>query len=130
MSNIITICGFCARRSFNRMLANALRGLALPAGMTITASPSIGMPLYNADVRAQAGRCRNRSEPDSHPCRRWRDHPVTPGYHDARVPGGLECNRLGVAHARSALRQQAGRAAIGLYGAAPVARACNIMPAR
>lgn len=52
MSNVITICGSLRKASFNRMLANALPGLA-PAGMTITASPSIEMPLYNADVQAQ-----------------------------------------------------------------------------
>jgi chromate reductase len=52
MSNVITICGSLRKASFNRMLANALPGLA-PAGMTIKASPSIEMPLYNADVQAE-----------------------------------------------------------------------------
>ncbi len=52
MSNVITICGSLRKGSFNRMLANALPGLA-PAGMTITASPSIEMPLYNADLQAE-----------------------------------------------------------------------------
>lgn len=52
MTNVITICGSLRKASFNRMLANALPGLA-PSGMTITASPSIEMPLYNADVQAQ-----------------------------------------------------------------------------
>jgi chromate reductase, NAD(P)H dehydrogenase (quinone) len=52
MSNVITICGSLRKGSFNRMLANALPGLA-PAGMTIKASPSIEMPLYNADVQAE-----------------------------------------------------------------------------
>lgn len=52
MSNVITICGSLRKASLNRMLANALPGLA-PAGMNIKASPSIEMPLYNADVQAQ-----------------------------------------------------------------------------
>ena len=52
MSKVITICGSLRKSSFNRMLANALPPLA-PAGMTITPSPSIEMPLYNADVQAQ-----------------------------------------------------------------------------
>jgi chromate reductase len=52
MSNVITICGSLRKGSLNRMLANVLPSLA-PAGMTITAGPSIEMPLYNSDVQAQ-----------------------------------------------------------------------------
>jgi chromate reductase len=52
MSRVITICGSLRQGSFNRMLTNVLQSLA-PAEMTITASPSIEMPLYNADVQAQ-----------------------------------------------------------------------------
>lgn len=52
MSNVITICGSLRKGSFNRMLANLLPSLA-PAGMTIKASPSIEMPLYNSDVQAE-----------------------------------------------------------------------------
>lgn len=52
MSKVVTICGSLRKGSFNRMLADTLPGFA-PAGMTITASPSIEMPLYNADVQAQ-----------------------------------------------------------------------------
>jgi chromate reductase len=52
MSNVITICGSLRKGSFNRMLANLLPGLA-PAGMTITPSPSIEMPLYNSDMQAE-----------------------------------------------------------------------------
>lgn len=52
MSNVITICGSLRKASFNRMLANSLPGLA-PAGMTIKPSPSIEMPLYNADLQAE-----------------------------------------------------------------------------
>ena len=52
MSKVLTICGSLRKGSFNRMLADALPAFA-PAGMTITASPSIEMPLYNADIQAQ-----------------------------------------------------------------------------
>jgi chromate reductase len=52
MSNVLTICGSLRKGSYNHMLANLLPGLA-PAGMTIKASPSIEMPLYNSDVQAQ-----------------------------------------------------------------------------
>ena len=52
MSKVITICGSLRKGSFNRMLANVLPSLA-PAGMSITPSPSIEMPLYNADIQAQ-----------------------------------------------------------------------------
>jgi chromate reductase, NAD(P)H dehydrogenase (quinone) len=50
MSKVLTICGSLRKESFNRKLVNALPALA-PAGMTITASPSIEMPLYNADIQ-------------------------------------------------------------------------------
>jgi chromate reductase len=52
MSKVITICGSLRKGSYNRMLANLLPSFA-PAGMKITASPTIEMPLYNADVQAQ-----------------------------------------------------------------------------
>jgi chromate reductase len=52
MSKVVTICGSLRKGSFNRMLADSLPGFA-PAGMIITASPSIEMPLFNADVQAQ-----------------------------------------------------------------------------
>ena len=52
MSNVVTICGSLRKGSFNRMLVNLLPGLA-PAGMTITQSPAIEMPLYNADMQAE-----------------------------------------------------------------------------
>ena len=52
MANVITICGSLRKASFNRMLANALPALA-PARMSIEPSPSIEMPLYNADIQAQ-----------------------------------------------------------------------------
>jgi chromate reductase len=52
MPNVMTICGSLRKDSFNRKLANTLPALA-PAGMTITPSPSIELPLYNADIQAQ-----------------------------------------------------------------------------
>lgn len=52
MSKVITICGSLRKDSFNRKLANMLPALA-PAGMSITPSPSIELPLYNADIQAQ-----------------------------------------------------------------------------
>ena len=52
MANVISICGSLRKASYNRMLANLLPSLA-PTGMTIKPSPSIEMPLYNADVQAQ-----------------------------------------------------------------------------
>jgi chromate reductase, NAD(P)H dehydrogenase (quinone) len=49
--NVITICGSLRKASFNAALARQLPKLA-PAGMTITAGPSIeAFPLYNQDVR-------------------------------------------------------------------------------
>ena len=53
MSKVITICGSLRKDSFNRKLANMLPALA-PAGMSITPSPSIELPLYNADIQAQS----------------------------------------------------------------------------
>ena len=48
--NVISICGSLRRGSYNRMLLNSLPELA-PDGMKITESPTIEMPLYNADVQ-------------------------------------------------------------------------------
>jgi chromate reductase, NAD(P)H dehydrogenase (quinone) len=52
MSKVLTICGSLRKDSFNRKLMNALPALK-PASMTLTESPSIEMPLYNADIQAQ-----------------------------------------------------------------------------
>jgi chromate reductase len=52
MAKVLTICGSLRKGSFNKMLVKALPGLA-PAGMTITGSPTIEMPLYNADLQAE-----------------------------------------------------------------------------
>ncbi len=53
--NVISICGSLRRGSYNRMVMNALPGLA-PAGMRITEAPPFAeFPLYNADVQSASG---------------------------------------------------------------------------
>ena len=53
--NIASICGSLRKGSYNRMLMNALAGLA-PAGMSIKEAPSFGeFPLYNADIQNTTG---------------------------------------------------------------------------
>lgn len=55
MANIVSICGSLRKGSFNRMLMNALPGLA-PAGMSIAEAPSFAsFPLYNADIQNSSG---------------------------------------------------------------------------
>ena len=52
MANIVSVCGSLRRGSYNRMLMQALPGLA-PPGMSIAEAPAFtGFPLYNADVQA------------------------------------------------------------------------------
>ena len=46
--NVLVICGSLRKASYNAMVANSLPALA-PAGMKITPSPTIVMPLYNAE---------------------------------------------------------------------------------
>ena len=53
--NVVSICGSLRKGSFNRIVMNALPGLA-PAGMSIEEAPSFaGFPLYNADVQNSTG---------------------------------------------------------------------------
>ena len=53
--NVVSICGSLRKGSFNRIVMNALPGLA-PAGMSIKeAPPFAGFPLYNADVQNSTG---------------------------------------------------------------------------
>ena len=53
--NIASICGSLRKGSYNRMLMNALAGLA-PAGMSIKEGPSFSeFPLYNADIQNTTG---------------------------------------------------------------------------
>ena len=55
MANVIAICGSLRKGSFNRMLMQALPGLA-PAGMSITEAPSFAdFPVYNADQHNAQG---------------------------------------------------------------------------
>ncbi|HXW24189.1 MAG TPA: NAD(P)H-dependent oxidoreductase [Xanthobacteraceae bacterium] len=52
--NVLVICGSLRKGSYNAMVAKSLPPLA-PAGMTLTPSPTIAMPLYNADVQTEQG---------------------------------------------------------------------------
>src|SRR5918911_2354153 len=53
--NVISICGSLRKGSFNRMVMNALPGLA-PAGMAIKEAPPFdAFPLYNADIQNSTG---------------------------------------------------------------------------
>jgi chromate reductase, NAD(P)H dehydrogenase (quinone) len=53
--NVITICGSLRKASYNRMVMNALPGLA-PDGMQIKEAPPISeFPLYNADIQNSTG---------------------------------------------------------------------------
>ena len=52
---VITICGSLRKGSYNRMVMNALPGLA-PAGMSIKEAPPFSeFPLYNADIETSTG---------------------------------------------------------------------------
>ena len=53
--NIVSICGSLRKGSFNRIVMNALPGLA-PSGMSIKEAPPFdGFPLYNADIQNSTG---------------------------------------------------------------------------
>jgi chromate reductase len=52
--NVLAICGSLRKGSYNAMVANSLPALA-PAGMKVAQSPTIVMPLYNADVQTGEG---------------------------------------------------------------------------
>ena len=53
--NVISICGSLRKGSFNRMVMNALPGLA-PAAMSIKEAPPFdAFPLYNADIQNSTG---------------------------------------------------------------------------
>ena len=53
--NVVTICGSLRKGSYNRILMNALPGLA-PDGMQIKEAPPYGeFPLYNADIQNSTG---------------------------------------------------------------------------
>ena len=50
--NVVCICGSLRKASYNRMVMNALPGLA-PAGMTLAEAPLFAeFPLYNVDLEA------------------------------------------------------------------------------
>jgi chromate reductase, NAD(P)H dehydrogenase (quinone) len=53
--DIVSICGSLRKGSYNRLLMNALAGLA-PASMSIKEAPSFAeFPLYNADIQNTTG---------------------------------------------------------------------------
>ena len=53
--NVICICGSLRKASYNRMVMNALPGLA-PEGMKLTEAPSFAeFPLYNVDLQEARG---------------------------------------------------------------------------
>lgn len=53
--NVVSICGSLRAGSYNRMVMQALAGLA-PEDMRIEEAPSYGQfPLYNADVQNSSG---------------------------------------------------------------------------
>ncbi|HYS49955.1 MAG TPA: NAD(P)H-dependent oxidoreductase, partial [Xanthobacteraceae bacterium] len=52
--NVLVICGSLRKGSYNAMVARSLPALA-PAGMKLAPSPTIVMPLYNADVQNEQG---------------------------------------------------------------------------
>jgi chromate reductase, NAD(P)H dehydrogenase (quinone) len=53
--NVISICGSLRKGSYNRMVMNALPGLA-PEGMQVKEAPSFTeFPLYNADIQNSSG---------------------------------------------------------------------------
>jgi chromate reductase len=53
--NVVTICGSLRKGSYNRMVMNALPGLA-PEGMTLKEAPSFAQfPLYDADIQNSTG---------------------------------------------------------------------------
>jgi chromate reductase len=53
--NVISICGSLRKGSYNRMVMNALPGLA-PAVLSFTEAPPFSeFPLYNADVETSTG---------------------------------------------------------------------------
>src|SRR6478672_3589399 len=53
--NVVSLCGSLRKGSFNRIVMNALPGLA-PAGLSIKEAPSFAdFPLYNADIQNSTG---------------------------------------------------------------------------
>jgi chromate reductase, NAD(P)H dehydrogenase (quinone) len=55
LANVVSICGSLRKGSYNRLLMNALQGLA-PAGLSIKEAPSFAeLPHYNADIQNSTG---------------------------------------------------------------------------
>jgi chromate reductase, NAD(P)H dehydrogenase (quinone) len=53
--NVICICGSLRKGSYNRMVMNALSGLAPPSLSIAEAPPFSEFPLYNADIETSTG---------------------------------------------------------------------------
>ncbi len=53
--NVISICGSLRKGSYNRMVMNALPGLAPPSLSIKEAPPFSEFPLYNADIETSTG---------------------------------------------------------------------------
>ena len=53
--NIVSICGSLRQGSYNRMVMNALPGLAPPTLVIKEAPPYSEFPLYNADIETSTG---------------------------------------------------------------------------
>ena len=72
--NVLCICGSLRKGSYNRMVMNALPGLA-PEGMKFTEAPSFaGFSIYNFDDQEFARRTARRAKARRrHPRRRRRD---------------------------------------------------------
>ena len=111
--NIISICGSLRKGSYNRMVMNALPGLA-PAALSFTEAPPFSeFPLYNADVETSAGfpaAVQKLAEGGAHSRRRDHRHAGIQLLHSRCVE---ERNRLGVARAQPAVHRQAGRDPVG-----------------
>ena len=53
--NVVCICGSLRKASYNRMVMNALPGLAPPNMKLSEAPPFAEFPLYNADIQEASG---------------------------------------------------------------------------
>jgi len=53
--NVVTICGSLRKASYNRMVMNALAGLAPPNMRVSEAPPFAEFPLYNVDLQEASG---------------------------------------------------------------------------
>ena len=112
--NIISICGSLRKGSYNRMVMNALPGLAPPALSFTEAPPFFDFPLYNADVETSTGfpaAVQKLAEAVRAADGVDHRHAGIQLLHSRRVK---ERNRLGVARAQPTVHRQAGRDPVGV----------------